>query len=74
MWCTLGVPFTAEASSVDYVVALHQTVGTRRRAEADRPHREVRVPRRSLIMLVADSVLAAGTVLHLSVLKPFIFC
>ncbi|XP_066367166.1 uncharacterized protein [Miscanthus floridulus] len=40
VWCTPGIPFAAEASSVDCVVAPHQTVAARRRAEADRPRRE----------------------------------
>lgn len=42
LWCTPGIPFDAEASSVDCVVAPQQTtVGTRRRAQAERSHREV---------------------------------
>lgn len=40
VWCTPGIPFAAEASSVDCVVAPHHTVAARRRAEADRPRRE----------------------------------
>ncbi|KAL6848614.1 hypothetical protein ACP4OV_021197 [Aristida adscensionis] len=41
VWCAPGIPFAAEASSVDCVVAPHQSaVGTRRRAQAERPHRE----------------------------------
>ncbi|CAL4901947.1 unnamed protein product [Urochloa decumbens] len=40
VWCTPGIPFAAEASSVDCVVAPHQTAGARRRAEAERPRRE----------------------------------
>ncbi|XP_062180329.1 uncharacterized protein LOC133884789 [Phragmites australis] len=41
VWCTPGIPFAAEASSVDCLVALHQpTVGTRRRAQAERSNRE----------------------------------
>ncbi|KAL6610603.1 hypothetical protein ACP70R_040572 [Stipagrostis hirtigluma subsp. patula] len=41
VWCAPGMPFAAEASSVDCVVAPHQSaVGTRRRAHAERPHRE----------------------------------
>lgn len=43
VWCTPGIPFAAEASSVDCVVAPHHTVTARRRAEADRPRREVRL-------------------------------
>jgi hypothetical protein len=45
VWCTPGIPFAAEASSVDCVVSPHPhqtTVGARRRAQAERPHREVR--------------------------------
>lgn len=44
VWCTCtpGIPFAAEASSVDCVVARHQTVvSTGRRGEAERRHREV---------------------------------
>ncbi|TKW26057.1 hypothetical protein SEVIR_3G161300v4 [Setaria viridis] len=40
VWCTPGIPFAAEASSVNCVVAPHQTAGARRRAEAERPRRE----------------------------------
>ncbi|KAF8727456.1 hypothetical protein HU200_019064 [Digitaria exilis] len=40
VWCTPGIPFAAEASSVDCVVAPHQTAGARRRSEAERPRRE----------------------------------
>ncbi|TVU20377.1 hypothetical protein EJB05_36584, partial [Eragrostis curvula] len=41
VWCTPGIPFAAEASSVDCVVAPHPSAaGTRRRAQAERPHRE----------------------------------
>ncbi|PVH62045.1 hypothetical protein PAHAL_3G191700 [Panicum hallii] len=40
VWCTPGIPFAAEASSVDCVVAPHQTAGARRRADAERPRRE----------------------------------
>ncbi|KAK3138090.1 hypothetical protein QOZ80_5AG0364380 [Eleusine coracana subsp. coracana] len=41
VWCTPGIPFHAEASSVDCVVGPHQsTVSTRRRAQAERSHRE----------------------------------
>lgn len=43
VWCTPGIPFAAEASSVDCVVAPHHTVAARRRAETDRPRREVRL-------------------------------
>ncbi|KAJ1263932.1 hypothetical protein BS78_09G224400 [Paspalum vaginatum] len=42
VWCTPGIPFTAEASSVDCVVAPHQAAGGRRRAEAERPPRRER--------------------------------
>ncbi|WVZ99499.1 hypothetical protein U9M48_044782 [Paspalum notatum var. saurae] len=43
VWCTPGIPFAAEASSVDCVVApAHQTAGGRRRAEAERPPRRER--------------------------------
>jgi hypothetical protein len=46
VWCTPGVPFAAEASSVDSVVAPHPhqtTAGARRlRAQGERSHREVR--------------------------------
>ena len=42
VWYTPGIPFAAEASSVDCVVAPHQpTVVTRRHAQAERPRREV---------------------------------
>lgn len=37
VWCA---PFAAEASSVDCVVAPHQTAGARRRADPQRPRRE----------------------------------
>uniref|UniRef100_A0ACD5TE58 Uncharacterized protein n=1 Tax=Avena sativa TaxID=4498 RepID=A0ACD5TE58_AVESA len=42
VWCTCtpGIPFAAEASSVDCVVARHQPVGAGRRGEAERRHRE----------------------------------
>ncbi|RLN30973.1 hypothetical protein C2845_PM05G30400 [Panicum miliaceum] len=40
VWCTPGIPFAAEASSVDCVVAPQQTAGARRRADAERPRRE----------------------------------
>jgi len=43
VWCAPGIPFAAEASSVDCVVARHQMVGRGGRgAEAERSHREVR--------------------------------
>jgi hypothetical protein len=45
VWCAPGIPFAAEASSVDCVVVPHphqSTVGARRRAQAERSHREVR--------------------------------
>ncbi|KAJ1263818.1 hypothetical protein BS78_09G215900 [Paspalum vaginatum] len=43
VWCTPGIPFAAEASSVDCVVApAHQTAGARRRAETERPPRRER--------------------------------
>lgn len=43
VWCTCtpGIPFAAEASSVDCVVARQQTAGAGRRGEAERRHREV---------------------------------
>jgi hypothetical protein len=43
VWCTCtpGIPFAAEASSVDCVVARHQPVGAGRRGEGERRHREV---------------------------------
>ena len=67
VWCTPGIPFAAEASSVDCVVAPHQTVATRRRAEADRPRREVRyaLPL-SRCSLRIRSVLDGCRILHLS--------
>jgi len=74
VWCTPGIPFAAEASSVDYVVAPHQTVAARRRAEADRPRREVCLSLTALPLLVADSVLDAGFCIYSFVLKPFIVC
>lgn len=42
VWCTCtpGIPFAAEASSVDCVVARQQTAGAGRRGEAERRHRE----------------------------------
>ncbi|KAL5203072.1 hypothetical protein ABZP36_014024 [Zizania latifolia] len=43
VWCTCtpGIPFAAEASSVDCVVARHHTaIGSARRGEAERQHRE----------------------------------
>ncbi|KAG8077614.1 hypothetical protein GUJ93_ZPchr0007g3910 [Zizania palustris] len=40
VWCAPGIPFAAEASSVDCVVARHQMVGRGRGGEAERPHRE----------------------------------
>ena len=74
VWCTPGIPFAAEASSVDCVVAPHQTVAARRRAEADRPRREVCLSLTALPLLVADSVLDAGFCIYSFVLKPFIVC
>lgn len=42
VWCAPGIPFAAEASSVDCVVARHQMVGRGGRgADGERPHREV---------------------------------
>ena len=43
VWCTCtpGIPFAAEASSVDCVVARHQPAGAGRRGDAERRHREV---------------------------------
>ena len=41
VWCTPGIPFAAEASSVDCVVAPHQPASARRRTDAERPRREV---------------------------------
>ncbi|CAM0882219.1 unnamed protein product [Alopecurus aequalis] len=40
VWCAPGIPFAAEASSVDCVVARHQMLGRGRGGEAERPHRE----------------------------------
>ncbi|KAL5220398.1 hypothetical protein ABZP36_025111 [Zizania latifolia] len=40
VWCAPGIPFAAEASSVDCVVARHQMVGRGRGGEVERPHRE----------------------------------
>uniref|UniRef100_A0A0E0JMR0 RING-type E3 ubiquitin transferase n=1 Tax=Oryza punctata TaxID=4537 RepID=A0A0E0JMR0_ORYPU len=40
VWCAPGIPFAAEASSVDCVVARHQMVGRGRGGDAERPHRE----------------------------------
>uniref|UniRef100_A0ACD5VS54 Uncharacterized protein n=1 Tax=Avena sativa TaxID=4498 RepID=A0ACD5VS54_AVESA len=41
VWCAPGIPFAAEASSVDCVVARHQMLGRGRNGgEAERPHRE----------------------------------
>ncbi|XP_051225533.1 uncharacterized protein [Lolium perenne] len=41
VWCAPGIPFAAEASSVDCVVARHQMLGRARGGEAERPpHRE----------------------------------
>ncbi|RLN21667.1 uncharacterized protein C2845_PM07G19540 [Panicum miliaceum] len=41
VWCAPGIPFAAEASSVDCVVARHQMVGRGARgAEGERSHRE----------------------------------
>ncbi|KAK1698908.1 hypothetical protein QYE76_015605 [Lolium multiflorum] len=42
VWCTCtpGIPFAAEASSVDCVVARHQPAGAGRRGEGERRHRE----------------------------------
>jgi hypothetical protein len=73
VWCTPGIPFAAEASSVDCVVAPHHTVGARRRAEADRPRREVCL---SLTAPFArcGSGPGCGRILHLFVLKPFVVC
>lgn len=43
VWCAPGIPFAAEASSVDCVVARHQMVGRGgRAADGERSHREVR--------------------------------
>jgi hypothetical protein len=39
--CTPGIPFAAEASSVDCVVERHQPAGSGRRGDAERRHREV---------------------------------
>ncbi|GJN15125.1 hypothetical protein PR202_gb02016 [Eleusine coracana subsp. coracana] len=53
VWCTPGVPFHAEASSVDCVVAPHphqSTVVTRRRAQAERSHREMMMFRTRLLL------------------------
>ena len=74
VWCTPGIPFAAEASSVDCVVAPHQTVAARRCAEADRLRREVSLSLTALPLLVADSVLDAGFCIYSFVLKPFIVC
>ncbi|KQK09281.1 uncharacterized protein LOC100824389 [Brachypodium distachyon] len=38
VWCAPGIPFAAEASSVDCVVARHQMLGRARGGEAERPH------------------------------------
>lgn len=57
VWCAPGIPFAAEASSVDCVVARHQTVGRGGRgAEGDRSHREVcpRLPRFFCLPLAFD--------------------
>ncbi|KAF7030307.1 hypothetical protein CFC21_041875 [Triticum aestivum] len=40
VWCAPGIPFAAEASSVDCVVARHQMLGRGRGGDAERPHRE----------------------------------
>ncbi|GJM89655.1 hypothetical protein PR202_ga05863 [Eleusine coracana subsp. coracana] len=51
VWCTPGIPFHAEASSVDCVVGPHQsTVSTRRRAQAERSHREMMMFRTRLLL------------------------
>ncbi|OEL19020.1 hypothetical protein BAE44_0019958 [Dichanthelium oligosanthes] len=50
VWCTPGIPFAAEASSVDCVVAPHQTVGARRRTEVDRPRREMMMFRTRILL------------------------
>jgi hypothetical protein len=44
VWCAPGIPFAAEASSVDCVVARHQMVARPRGGEGERSHshREVR--------------------------------
>jgi hypothetical protein len=44
VWCAPGIPFAAEASSVDCVVARHQMVARGRGGEGERSHshREVR--------------------------------
>jgi hypothetical protein len=55
VWCAPGIPFAAEASSVDCVVARHQMLGRGRGGEADRPHREVRP------WLLLHSILAASS-------------
>ncbi|KAF7023367.1 hypothetical protein CFC21_035894 [Triticum aestivum] len=41
VWCAPGIPFAAEASSVDCVVARHQMLGRGRGGDAERPHREI---------------------------------
>jgi len=53
VWCAPGIPFAAEASSVDCVVARHQMVGRGggRGADGDRPHREVCVSTDSSLLL-----------------------
>lgn len=40
VWCAPGIPFAAEASSVDCVVARHQMLGRGRGGDPERPHRE----------------------------------
>nr|CAB3460805.1 unnamed protein product [Digitaria exilis] len=50
VWCTPGIPFAAEASSVDCVVAPHQTAGARRRSEAERPRREMMMFRTRILL------------------------
>jgi hypothetical protein len=57
VWCAPGIPFAAEASSVNCVVARHQMVGRGGRgAEGDRSHREVcpRLPRFCCLPLAFD--------------------
>uniref|UniRef100_A0A453FBB8 RING-type E3 ubiquitin transferase n=2 Tax=Aegilops tauschii TaxID=37682 RepID=A0A453FBB8_AEGTS len=41
VWCAPGIPFAAEASSVDCVVARHQMLGRGRGGDSERPHREI---------------------------------
>ncbi|KAF6986050.1 hypothetical protein CFC21_003841, partial [Triticum aestivum] len=52
VWCTCtpGIPFAAEASSVDCVVARHHTAAPGRRGDGERRHREIMMFRTRLLL------------------------